>query len=107
MDWITIYILAGALLLPVFIYGAICHTKINSIYDEYVKVNADSGVCAAEMAFKMLAKANVSGVNVVKSNGRLTDCYDPRNKIIKLTKEAYYSTSIAALSPSFLSCCAS
>lgn len=97
MDWITIYILAGALLLPVFIYGAICHTRINSIYDEYVKVNASSGVCAAEMAFKMLAKADVSGVNVVKSNGRLTDCYDPRNKIIKLTKEAYYSSSIAAL----------
>lgn len=97
MDWITIYIIAAVMIVPVFIYGAICQTRINRVYDEYIKVNANSDVCAAEMAFKMLAKANVSGVNVVKANGRLTDCYDPRNKVIKLSTETYYSSSIAAL----------
>lgn len=97
MDWITIYIIAGILILPVFIYGSYCQIKIDKVYDEYIRVNAQSGVCAAEMAYKMLAKAGISNVNVVKSNGKLTDCYDPRHRIIKLSKEVYYSSSIAAL----------
>ena len=97
MDWITIYIIAGILILPVFIYGSYCQIKVNAVFDEQIKNEASNGVCAAELAYKLLAKAGISDVKVVKANGRLTDCYHPKYKVIKLSTETYYSSSIAAL----------
>ena len=97
MDWITLYIIAGILILPVFIYGSICQVRVNNIFDEELQNAAANGTCAAELAYKLLAKAGVNDVKVVKANGRLTDCYNPKYKVIKLSTDTYYSSSIAAL----------
>lgn len=97
MDWITLYIIAGILVLPVFIYGSYCQIKVNAVFEEQNKNEASNTVCAAELAYKLLAKAGIKDVKVVKANGRLTDCYNPKHKVIKLSTETYYSSSIAAL----------
>lgn len=97
MDWITLYIIAGILILPVLIYGTICQNKVFSVFDKNKHENIEGTACAAELCYKLLAKAGINDVKVVKANGRLTDCYDSKRKLIKLSTETYYSSSIAAL----------
>lgn len=96
MDWITLYIVAGILILPVLIYGTICQNKIHSVFEKTRDV-VDGTTCSAELCYKLLAKAGINDVKVVKANGRLTDCYDSKRKLIKLSTDTYYSASIAAL----------
>ena len=41
--------------------------------------------------------AGIEGVDIVQINGRFTDCYDPRHKVVKLSTATYGSSSVAAL----------
>lgn len=97
MDWVTVYIIAGILIIPVIIYSLISQIKVDSVFDKYAKVYANSQITASDLATKLLKEANITNVDVEQINGKLSDCYDPRNKVVKLSKSVYGSTSIAAL----------
>jgi len=97
MDWVTIYIICGLLIIPIFIYSLISQIKVNSTFDKFKDVFAHSNITAAELANKLLKESNISNVDVDRINGKLTDCYDPRNKVVKLSTNVYNSSSIAAL----------
>lgn len=97
MDWTIVYMVAALLLLPAFIYGGISQISATSTFEKYSQSAAHSGITASELAKKLLANAGITNVDVVKINGTLTDCYDPRHKVIKLSTSTYDSTSIAAL----------
>ncbi len=97
MEWTTIYIISAILILPVFIYSLISQVKVNSTFEEFSKNFAKSGITGAELAKRLLAKAEISNVEVVRINGHLSDCYDSHNKVVKLSSNVYDSTSIAAL----------
>lgn len=97
MDWITLYIIAGILLLPAFLYGGISQLSSLGTFERFSKTNANCEITASELAKKLLDNASVSNVEIVRINGRLTDCYDPRNKVIKLSEATYNSSSIAAI----------
>ena len=97
MDWILVYIVAAILILPAFIYGGISQIMATNTFDKYSKNLAQSGITASELAKKLLENAGITDVEVVKIDGRLTDCYDPRHKVVKLSSATYDSSSIAAL----------
>lgn len=97
MDWMIIYIIVALLIIPVFIYGLICQANVNSTFNKYSKKLAESGITAAELAERLLESQNITNVNVFRINGKLSDCYDSRNKVVKLSDEVYNSSSIAAL----------
>lgn len=97
MDWTLVYIVATIMILPAFIYGGISQISASNAFDKYSKNLAQSGITASELAKKLLEKAGITDVEVVRIDGRLTDCYDPRHKVIKLSTATYDSTSIAAL----------
>ncbi len=97
MSFTTLYIIAAILILPVFIYSLISQAKVNSTFEEYSKHFSRSGITAAKLSKKLLENAKISDVDVVKVGGNLTDCYDPANKVVKLSDSVYNSSSIAAL----------
>lgn len=97
MDWTLVYVLATILLLPAFIFGVISQNLAVSAFNRHSKSLAYTGITARELAEKLLEKAGIKNVEIVNINGRLTDCYDPRNKIIKLSNATINSSSIAAL----------
>lgn len=96
MDWTLVYIFACIMILPAFIYGGISHIMAENTFSKYAESLNSKGIPAHELTKKLLETAGITNVEVVKINGFLSDCYDPRNKVIKLSDATYNSTSIAA-----------
>ena len=97
MDWITLYIIATILILPTLIYGSIAQSRTMRAFNKLSKETTNANISGAELARMLLNKAGASNVDVVEINGKLTDCYDPINKVVKLSRETYASVSVAAL----------
>lgn len=83
--------------LPGIILAMIASAMVNSAYRKYAKVHAQSGMTAAQVAQQMMRDAGADDVRVEAVQGRLTDHYDPRSKVLRLSQEVYGSTSISAL----------
>lgn len=94
--WITLYIICGVFILPCLILGSVAQSSVYSTFESVSKINAKSGITAAELSRKLLTMAGAE-VDVAEINGKLTDHYDPRYKVIKLSHDTYNSTSVAAL----------
>lgn len=97
MDWTLVYFFAVLMILPAFFYGGFSQIIATNTFNKYAKDTANCGIKASELTKKLLEKAGVTVVEVVKIDGHLTDCYDPREKVVKLSTATYDSTSIAAL----------
>lgn len=97
MDWTTLYIVASLLLFPLFIYGAIASARVDEVFNKYAKITSDSGISARELTAKLIKDYNLNNVTIVSTKGKLTDCYDPRKKQVKLSDSTSSSSSISAL----------
>ncbi len=85
------------LVIPAMILSIVVQIKMRSTYSKYSSVATGSGMTGADMARKVLADHGVVGVDVVPVSGELTDHYDPREQVIRLSSGVYSSNSIAAL----------
>ena len=90
-DW-TIVLLIPAIILTIY-----AQAKVSSTFKKYNKVKARSGISASEMARKMLDYNGLSNVRIEQVRGKLTDHYDPRSKVLRLSESTYSSISVAAL----------
>jgi Zn-dependent membrane protease YugP len=70
---------------------------VMSTYKKYAKVKAASGATGAEVAQAILQNNGVTDVQVVPTQGELSDHYDPTQKVIRLSQDIYYGNSISAL----------
>jgi Zn-dependent membrane protease YugP len=75
----------------------IASARVNSTYAKYAKVRSMSGMTGAEAAGRLLNAAGIYGVSIERVSGKLTDHYDPRNKVLRLSDSTYGSTSVAAI----------
>lgn len=71
--------------------------KVSSTYKKYSKVANSHGYTGAEVARALLQKAGIYDVQVEMIGGTLTDHYDPRSKVLRLSTNVYQSASVAAL----------
>ncbi len=85
------------LVLPAMILSLVVQFKMRSTYSKYSGVTAQSGLTGAEMARRVLRDNGVMDVDVVPVSGELTDHYDPKARVIRLSTGVYGSNSIAAL----------
>lgn len=92
---ITIYY--GLIILG-FIIVLFSQLNINSNYKKYKKIFNNKKISGAEAARMILDKNGLSNIYVVETNGELTDHYDPRRKVIRLSNDIYNGESIAAVS---------
>lgn len=67
-------------------------------YSKYKKVQNSKGITGAEIAREILDKHGLSNVYVTAINGTLSDHYDPKRKVVRLSKDVYEGTTIAAVS---------
>ena len=94
MDYFVVY---GLTYLALFItLGS--QILINVRYQKYSKVKNIRNITGLETARMILDKNGLQNVKVVITNGILTDHYDPKNKIIRLSSEIYNDSSIASVS---------
>ena len=71
--------------------------KMNSAFRRYSKVRSHSGLTGAQAAAKILNYAGIYYVVVERVSGNLTDHYDPRSKVLRLSDATYNATSVAAI----------
>lgn len=71
---------------------------LSSTYRKFSKVGTSSGITGAEAARRVLDENGLYNVTVEPIRGKLTDHYDPRSKVVRLSEGNYYGTSIAAIS---------
>ncbi len=75
----------------------IASVRVNSVYKQYSKVKSEKGMTAQEAAERILKGAGIYDVRIERTEGELTDHYDPKNNVIRLSESVYYSTSVAAI----------
>ena len=71
---------------------------VRSSYKKYSKQMSASGLTGAQVARMILDRNNLSGVRVEPVAGQLTDHYDPRSKVIRLSEGNFNKNSIAGVS---------
>lgn len=71
--------------------------RVNSTYQKYARVRSYSGLTGAETARRILNGAGIYDVQVEHISGNLTDHYDPRSRVLRLSDSVYGSTSVAAI----------
>ena len=85
------------IVLPAIIFSLIASSKVNSTFKKYSKVRAASGMTGAEVARRILDANGLSNVSIEQVSGSLTDHYDPRANVIRLSQPVYGSSSVAAI----------
>jgi Zn-dependent membrane protease YugP len=85
------------LVLPAMILGLIAQLKVKTTYSKYSTVLNSRGRTAAEVARMILDRNGLTEVTVEHIAGNLTDHYDPRTKVVRLSDSVYGSTSVAAI----------
>ena len=91
-DWTYI-----VLVLPCLILSLWASTKVNSTFKKYSQQRTLRGLTAQEAAMRVLSANGVSGVRIERVSGNLTDHYDPRANVIRLSDSVYDNTSTAAI----------
>ena len=75
----------------------IASSKMNSTFRRYSRVRCHCGLTGSQAAERILNQAGIYDVSVERVSGNLTDHYDPKNKVLRLSDATYGSDSIAAI----------
>lgn len=70
---------------------------ITSTYSKYKKVKSKNGLTGFEVARIILDKNGLNDVHIVEIKGSLTDHYDPRHKVVRLSTDIFHGDSLASL----------
>lgn len=86
-----------AYLIVPLLLGLWAQWKVKSTFARWSEVGSVSGVSGAEAAERLLRAAGVTGVTIERTEGVLTDHYDPSSKTLRLSADNYDGHSVAAL----------
>lgn len=85
------------LLIPAMILAMYAQMKVNSTYHHYSQIASKRGMTGADVARYILNKNGLYDIPIERVQGQLSDHYDPRSRVVRLSQGVYDSTSIAAL----------
>lgn len=94
MDSTMLYFI---LVVPAFIISLIAQIKVKTTYSKMAKIRNTSGYTGAQAAAAVLRHYGIMDVRIEETRGKLSDHFDPRTKVIRLSREVYYGNSIAAV----------
>lgn len=85
------------LIVPALIICAIAQIRVSSTFSKYSSIANRRGLTGADVARQLLDRNGLRDVAVEAVRGSLTDHYDPRNRVVRLSDAVYSSTSVAAI----------
>ena len=91
-DWTYIVLVLPCLLLSLW-----ASANVNSTFRKYSKQLSYRRITGAEAAQRVLSANGVRGVRIERVSGNLTDHFDPKTNVIRLSDSVYSSTSTAAI----------
>ena len=90
-DWTMLIVL------PALVFTVWAQIKVHSNFDKYSKVHTKRGLTGAETARRILDANGLYDVKIERVSGSLSDHYDPRDNVIRLSDTVYDVTSVAAV----------
>ncbi len=91
-DWTYV-----VLVLPCILLSLWASANVNSTFKRYSTQYSRRGLTGAEAAERVLRANGVTGVRIERISGDLTDHFDPRSNVIRLSDNVYGNTSTAAI----------
>ena len=85
------------LVVPAILLGLWAQARVQSTYARYSQVRAVRGITADQVARRILDANGLRDVSIQRIAGSLTDHYDPRERVVRLSETVYGSPSIAAI----------
>lgn len=85
------------LVLPCLILSLWASTRVNSTFKKYSAQISTRRITGAQAAQRVLQSNGVGNVRIERVSGNLTDHYDPKSNVIRLSESVYDSTSTAAI----------
>ena len=87
-----IYIFLLILILPI-----IAQINVTSTFNKYSKVRSSRGLTADQVARQILDSNGLYNVRIERVSGKLSDHYDPRDNVVRLSDSTYGNSSVAAI----------
>ena len=84
--------------LPALLFASYAQFKISSAFNKYSRVSSETGYTGAQIARMILDRNGLYDVRVEQVGGKLTDHYDPRTRVVRLSTSIYSGNSIASMS---------
>ena len=85
------------IVLPCLILSIWASSRVNSTFKRYSQQRCIRGITGAQAAERVLRHNGVHGVRIERISGNLTDHFDPKTNVIRLSDSVYDSTSTAAI----------
>ncbi len=83
-------------LIPAILLAIYAQSKVKSTYEKYVKVASRNGYTGAETARAILDRNGLNDVRVEHISGTLSDHYDPRSRVLRLSDMVYRGNTISS-----------
>lgn len=84
--------------LPAILFASFAQMKVKGAYNKYSRLNSGSGLTGAQVARRILDRNELFDVVIEQTPGHLTDHYDPRKRVLRLSKTIYGGSSVASMS---------
>jgi uncharacterized protein len=86
------------LIIPAFLLSLWAQFRVTGTFNKWSEVRAASGMTGYDAARRMLDRNGLHDVPIEPVPGRLSDHYDPVQRIVRLSEPVYYENSISAVS---------
>ena len=83
--------------IPPLIFAAWAQFKVKSTFHKYAGYHSGQGYTAVMIARQILDQNGLFHVKIEMTSGNLTDHFDPRANVIRLSESVYHSTSVASI----------
>ncbi|MBM6918243.1 zinc metallopeptidase [Intestinimonas butyriciproducens] len=85
------------LVMPAILFALWAQAQVSGTFEKFSKVRTMRGLTGAQAAEAVLRAGGVYDVRIERIHGNLTDHFDPRAKVIRLSDSVYDSPSVAAV----------
>ena len=85
------------LVVPAILFALWAQSQVNSAFNQYSKVRTLRGLTGAQAAEAVLRAHGIYDVQIQHIAGNLTDHFDPRDKVIRLSDNVFHNDSVAAV----------
>lgn len=101
MNYFSYYYLSNysyiIFVLPFIILSLIASARVNASFKKYSSVFSQRGLTGSQASFEILRYYGITDVKIERVSGNLTDHFDPKSNVIRLSDKVFDSTSVAAI----------
>ncbi len=85
------------ILAPALVLSVIASMRVKATFARFSRIASRSGMTGAQAAASLLRTAGIHNVRIESTQGFLSDHYDPRHRVLRLSPDVHRSTSLAAI----------